>query len=106
MRGLNDSNYENIVSQIRAVLFLSTPHRGSNLADTLDKILSISLVGHMRKAYIQELARNSSTIEDLNEDFRHHVTKLQIFSFYELQRTAIKGSQSVCVEFTWVSFKS
>ena len=97
LRGLNDNSYDNIIPQVRAVVFLSTPHRGSELANTLDKILSISLTSHTRKAYIQELARTSATIEDLNEDFRHHAKNLQIYSFYELRSTAIKGAQSVCV---------
>ncbi|KAL9611265.1 MAG: hypothetical protein Q9167_004091 [Letrouitia subvulpina] len=97
LRGRNDKEYEGIVSQIRAVLFLSTPHRGSNLAETLDKILSISLTGHTRKAFIRELASDSSTVEDLNENFRHQISDLEIFSFYELQNTVIKASQSVMV---------
>ena len=95
LRGRNDKEYSNLVSQVRAVLFLSTPHRGSNLADTLDRILSVTLTGHTRKAYIKELARNSSTIENLNEDFRHQSSALDIFSFYELEHTIIKASRSV-----------
>jgi len=97
LRGRNDKDYEGIVSQIRAILFLSTPHRGSNLADTLDKILSTSLTKSARKAYITELAKNSSTIEELNEDFRHQISNLDLYSFYELKSSVIKGSLSVCI---------
>ena len=82
---------------MNAVIFLSTPHRGSQLADTLDRILSISLTKYTRKAYISELAKNSSTIEELNEDFRHHVNDVEIYSFYELRSTNLKGGQSVRV---------
>ncbi|KAI4158780.1 MAG: hypothetical protein LQ342_007127 [Letrouitia transgressa] len=41
--------------------------------------------------------QNSSTVEDLNEDFRHYTSNLEIFSFYELQDTVIKASRSVTV---------
>ncbi|KAL6714385.1 hypothetical protein ACLMJK_007808 [Lecanora helva] len=97
LRGRNNSEHKDIISKVRAVLFLSTPHRGSNLADTLNKILSVSLTSYSRKAYITELAKNSSTIEDLNEDFRHQVSDLDVYSFYELRSTPLIGSQSAMI---------
>lgn len=97
LRGRHDKEFSAIVSKIRSILFLSTPHRGSNLAETLDKLLSACLAGYTRKAYIKELAKDSSTIAELNEDFRHQVSNLQIYSFYELRSTVIKGAVSVSV---------
>ena len=58
-------------------------------------ILSATLTKHTKKAYIAELAKNSSTIEELNEDFRHVANDIDIHSFYELRHTALKGNQSV-----------
>lgn len=40
--GQNDEHYEALVRSISAIIFLSTPHRGSNLAETLNKILAAS----------------------------------------------------------------
>jgi hypothetical protein len=89
IQGANNSDYKDIVSQVRAVIFLSTPHRGTNLADLLNRILSVSIFSHSPKQYINELKQNSSVIEDINEDFRGHASKLQIFSFYETLETPV-----------------
>jgi len=78
-----------MVDQIRAVLFLSTPHRGTDLAETLNRILSVSIFNHAPKQYINELKQNSPLIQDINEDFRNYSPKLQIFSFYETLKTAM-----------------
>lgn len=88
-QGYLSEEYRPITSKIKAVLFLATPHRGTDLAEKLNRILSSSILGHSPKAYVDELARNSPTIDELNESFRHHATKLQIFSFYETLSTAI-----------------
>jgi len=91
-----NSEFREITSMIKAVLFLATPHRGTDLAETLNKFLSSSIFGHTPKAYIAELARRSPTIDEMNESFRHHASKLRIFSFYETLSTAI-GRLSVMI---------
>lgn len=96
LQGHQNSEFREIVSTIKAVLFLATPHRGTDLADTLNKLLSSSVFGHSPKEYVTELARRSPTIDDLNEAFRHHASKLQIFSFYETLSTAV-GPVSVMI---------
>ncbi|XDG06217.1 hypothetical protein ABKA04_005832 [Annulohypoxylon sp. FPYF3050] len=85
---MNEEFYD-IISSIKAVLFLATPHRGTDLAKTLNKILTSSVFGHSSKEYVSELARRSPTIDELNESFRHHASKLQIFSFYETVSTSV-----------------
>jgi hypothetical protein len=93
---LNDE-FREIVSMIKAVLFLATPHRGTDLAETLNRLLlSTSFVGHSPREYITQLARRSPTIDELNDSFRHHAAKLRIFSFYETLATAT-GPMSVLV---------
>jgi hypothetical protein len=77
------------VSSIKAILFLATPHRGTNLAEILNRILSVSVFNHSPKEYISELVKNSPALEELNEQFRNNTTKLQIFSFYETLQTAV-----------------
>ncbi|KAI4694124.1 uncharacterized protein J4E84_002705 [Alternaria hordeiaustralica] len=88
MQGQNDPEYENIVKAISAIIFLSTPHRGTNLANVLNRILQSTPVTNS-KPFISELTRNSSTLQKLNEQFRHIAPKLKIVSFYETQPTSI-----------------
>ncbi|KAB5560258.1 hypothetical protein GE09DRAFT_83903 [Coniochaeta sp. 2T2.1] len=89
IHGHLNEEYRKIVSSVKAVLFMATPHRGADLAETLNRILSSSIFGHSPREYIAELAKNSPTIDDLNESFRHHASKLHIFSFYETLGTAV-----------------
>lgn len=96
VQGHLNNEFSDIVSMIKAVLFLATPHRGTDLADTLNRVLSSSVFGHSPKKYVTELTRRSPTIDELNEAFRHHASKLQIFSFYETLTTAA-GPVSIMV---------
>lgn len=89
VHGHLDDEYRDIISNVKAVLFLATPHRGTDLATTLNKILTSSIFGHSSKDYVAELASKSPTIDDLNESFRHHASNVQIFSFYETLSTNV-----------------
>ncbi|KAI1410400.1 hypothetical protein F5Y13DRAFT_202173 [Hypoxylon sp. FL1857] len=89
IHGQMNEEFRSVVSSIKAVLFLATPHRGTDLAETLNKVLTSSVFGHSPKDYVSELARRSPTIDELNESFRHHASKLQIFSFYETLSTNV-----------------
>ncbi|CAD6578587.1 MAG: hypothetical protein ASARMPRED_008773 [Alectoria sarmentosa] len=88
MQGQNDPEYESIIKAISAITFLATPHRGTNLAELLDRILRSTFVTNS-KQYISELAKNSFTLQRLNEQFRHVAPRLDIVSFYETQSTSI-----------------
>ncbi|POS78997.1 NACHT and WD domain-containing protein [Diaporthe helianthi] len=88
MQGQHDPEYEQIIKSICAITFLATPHRGTQLAQTLNKILQCSLVTNP-KQYVADLASNSLTLQKLNEQFRHIAPRLDIVSFYETQPTAI-----------------
>lgn len=88
MQGQNDPEYESIVRAISAITFIATPHRGTNLAELLDRILRSTFFNNS-KPYISELAKNSFTLQKLNEQFRHIAPRLDIVSFYETQPTAI-----------------
>lgn len=88
MQGQNDPEYDIIVKPIFAITFLATPHRGTNLAELLDRILRSILVTNS-KQYISELGKNSFTLQKLNEQFRHIAPRLDIISFYETQSTSI-----------------
>ena len=96
MQGQNDPNYETIIQAICAITFLATPHRGTNLAELLDRILRSAFVTNS-KQYISDLAKNSFTLQRLNEQFRHIAPRLDIVSFYETRATSIglKGARVV-----------
>lgn len=69
-------------------MFLSTPHRGTDLSQFLNRILTFSMIASP-KQYITEIEQNSTTIELLNEEFRHFADRLDIFSFYETMQTTV-----------------
>ncbi|KAL8664311.1 MAG: hypothetical protein Q9202_003125 [Teloschistes flavicans] len=94
----NDVHYEEVIKSARAILFLSTPHRGTNLAEILNKILSVSLFHHSAKQYIAELRQNSPALQDINEQFRNLAAPLQIFSFFETQQTAVGPRKMMVLE--------
>ncbi|KAH8778620.1 hypothetical protein F5883DRAFT_626595 [Diaporthe sp. PMI_573] len=94
--GLHDENYSTMVSAISAIIFLSTPHRGSNLAETLNRVLSASF--QSPKSFISDLTKSSPAIEELNEQFRHHVPRLSIWSFYETLVTSIGPKKMMVLE--------
>ncbi|KAI4220319.1 MAG: hypothetical protein LQ349_008115 [Xanthoria aureola] len=95
MQGQNDPTYEYIIKSVSSIIFFSTPHRGTNLAETLNRILQVSFATNPMQ-FIAELAAGSQTLQKLNEQFRHVAPKLQIVSFYETRPTTlIKKTQIV-----------
>jgi WD40 repeat protein len=79
--GQNDENYQRIVRSISGIVFLATPHRGTDLAATLNRVLKASF--QSSKSFIDELKRDSAVLEVVNEQFRHIAPMLAIVSFYE-----------------------
>jgi hypothetical protein len=87
--GLSDPQYQNIMYNVRSIVFLATPHRGSAFAGTLNMLLSYSPLRHRPKVYITELERNSLSLQNINEEFRHVVSRLEIVSFFETVATKV-----------------
>lgn len=95
MQGQNDPQYESIVKSISSIAFLATPHRGTTLAQVLNRILDTAIISNS-KQYIADLAKNSLTLQKLNDQFRHIAPRLDIVSFYETQPTQLyKGAKVV-----------
>jgi len=88
LQGQLDPEYEHIIRAITGILFMATPHRGSNLAETLSRILQVSLISSS-KNYVGDLIKNSFALQKINDQFRHIAPKLNIVSFYETQPTPI-----------------
>ena len=91
----HDTAYETLAKRFRAIIFLATPHRGSDSAQQLSNILKAS-VPHGTKAYIGDLEPGSGALQSINEDFRHYSNDVQIRSFYETLKTQI-GLTSILI---------
>lgn len=101
MQGQIDPTFANIIKAVSAIIFLSTPHRGTNLAETLNRILQVSFVANPMQ-FIAELAAGSQTLQKLNEQFRHIAPNLEIVSFYETRPTPMFKKTRI-VKTSWPS---
>lgn len=85
--GQNDETYKDIIRSISAMVFLATPHRGTNLAEVLNRLLTVLF--QPTRDFIADLNKSSPALEELNEQFRHIAPKLSIWSFYETLATPV-----------------
>lgn len=69
------------------MLFLSTPHRGSNLAVTLNRLLAMTMLSP--PPYIADISASSINLQRVLDEFRHVASEVQIVSFYETRQTAV-----------------
>ncbi|KAK3347044.1 hypothetical protein B0T25DRAFT_553490 [Lasiosphaeria hispida] len=96
--GRFDDHYSSMITKVHSIFFLSTPHRGSSHASTLNNILSV-MIGTSSKGYVSELDTNSTSIEDLNEQFRALCGSLRLVSLYEtLPTKLVKGVKRLLVD--------
>ncbi|KAL2022191.1 hypothetical protein VTK56DRAFT_6020 [Thermocarpiscus australiensis] len=86
--GKYDEHYADMISHVHGIIFLSTPHRGSSHANSLNNLLSV-MVGTSNKVYVAELDSNSTSIEDINEQFRSASGPLRLVSMYETLPTRV-----------------
>jgi hypothetical protein len=93
--GQNDMTYQSLVRSISGIIFLSTPHRGTDLANVMNRILS-ACFSLSPKQYIAELQSNSQSLLEINEQFRHLAPKTEIVSFFETRKTSV-GMSSVLI---------
>ncbi|OTA67679.1 hypothetical protein K449DRAFT_388472 [Hypoxylon sp. EC38] len=83
-----DPSCHELASRIYGMVFLATPHRGSDLASTLNNVLRIS-VAHGPRAYVSSLERSSDALNRINDAFRHYQNDLRLYSFFETQETSV-----------------
>ena len=81
--------------RIHSLYFLATPHRGSELAGTLKSILKFT---YGEKTFVNEIERNSTSVEAVNDAFRHYAGNLRLYSFYETEPLAKFGARALIVE--------
>jgi pimeloyl-ACP methyl ester carboxylesterase len=85
--GLHDMAFSRILSWVHGIVFLATPHRGSQYVKTLNLILSSIPVVTSRKSCVADLNPKSTALQDINEQFRMACGKLELFSFVETLKT-------------------
>ena len=88
--GKSDTQYSDLIAQIRALVFLATPHKGSQYADMLNNMLK-ALPNNSAKQYVADIAHGSSALQEINEQFRNVCSSLQLISFYETQKTSLRA---------------
>lgn len=86
MLARQDPSCAKFAKRIEAMVFLATPHGGSDLAATLNNILRTS-AAHSPRVYLSNLKRSSEMLALLNDSFRHYAQDLILYSFYESQQT-------------------
>jgi WD40 repeat protein len=87
--------FQSIAERTRAIFFLATPHRGSDLAQLLSKILSVT---SGPRPFVEDLHRNSLATQSINDEFPQYCQALQLFSFYETQPTKLGLNKTLVVD--------
>ena len=69
----------------KAIVFMATPHQGSDMAaiGSLFSRIWTSMSGSKYTASADQLRRMSEALKTINADFVHTASSLQILTFYE-----------------------
>ncbi|KAH6855795.1 hypothetical protein B0I37DRAFT_300323 [Chaetomium sp. MPI-CAGE-AT-0009] len=81
-----DVLYQSIAKRFHTIYFLATPHRGSDSAQLLNRILSAGGPSH---AYVADLERGSLSNQSINDEFRQYSGDVHLWSFYETRKTSV-----------------
>jgi hypothetical protein len=87
--------YQSLGQRFHTVYFLATPHYGADSAQFLKAMLKATLGGD--HPYLSDITQDSPTTQSINDEFRHHASKLRIYSFYETKPTSILGIGDVLI---------
>ncbi|KAL2268697.1 hypothetical protein VTJ83DRAFT_3543 [Remersonia thermophila] len=90
-----DPSMADLARRMKAMVFMGTPHRGSDLAQTLNNILRSSSLSV--RSYIANLTRQNELLALLNDSFRHYANDVTLFSFYESHPTDLYIRSEVIV---------
>ncbi|KAL8369612.1 hypothetical protein RB595_000104 [Gaeumannomyces hyphopodioides] len=78
--GHTEPQFRAVVDRISTIFFLATPHRGSTLAQTLSRVITM-VMG--TRPHVNDLIPQSPTLRSIDEDFPSLCTSIDILSFYE-----------------------
>ena len=65
---------------MKSIIFIGTPHHGSDLAVVLKKILAVTF---SNKEFVKQLQSNSESLAEINRLFGDRAGTLNLVSFYE-----------------------
>ena len=92
IEAFNDSQYTHICENVKGILFMGTPYRGSDFAIILSNILGAIFV---KKVCVDQLKPNCETVTDINRLFGARTKTMDLVSFFESTGTGRLG-------ITWV----
>lgn len=97
----NDPAYADLLGITYGVIFLGTPHKGSELAGIGTTLANIARVTFRRPArqLLQALETNSSALLDLSMSFRPLHTQLNLVSFCEQLPMSVWFVSSISITF-------
>jgi protein SERAC1 len=82
---------QNIIEQTKGIVFLSTPHTGSDLADFISKISTIART----TISVDELKAHASQLRELNDWYRENVTDFKVATKVYFETEPIYGIKVV-----------
>lgn len=93
---------QSLSNRIKCVFFLATPHRGSDYAATLHRILRVTEVAGLSttRDYVKDLKAGSASTQLINDEFGKFAHELAIYSFYETLETKLGVSSALIVDKT------
>jgi hypothetical protein len=89
----NIERFKRVLNNTVGILFLATPHRGSNLARTLANIQKATF---SERKFVGDLQLGSQTVNKINDLFAEHADGIALISFWESTDTRFVG---VCPHF-------
>ena len=87
--------YLSLAERFHTIIFLATPHRGADIAQSLSRVLNLSPGA---RPYVRDLHRNSLATQSINDEFPQHAHRLQLFSFYETLPMTLGIGKALVVE--------
>ena len=86
-----------LAERVYGMVFLATPHYGSDSATLLNNFLHATVL-YSKKTFVSDLERDSHALRSINDQFRHCAGALELRSFYETTKTNIGISSMLIVE--------
>lgn len=87
--GRQDKWFSKLISSVTAIVFLATPHHGSQYAKILNRILASVSAVVPPKAYVAALDRQSPVLQEVNEGFSRQCNNLSLVSLHETLPTKV-----------------
>lgn len=84
-----------LAKRFHTILFLATPHRGSDWAKVLNNILRAAFTS---RAYVAELDGSSKAIKSINDEFHKFSGEVCLWSFFETQKSRLGLFRTFVVE--------